>query len=128
MLSVSEELSSVETHFDISLSLLLYQFQKNLVVWKHPIPEHLSIYPLIVSEELSSVETLYCAPRLAPLPFLFQKNLVVWKQYLIFLCFKDKLTFQKNLVVWKQKIKIRISRMYTRVSEELSSVETDLHQ
>jgi len=57
-IQVSEELSSVETRFRISMSLRgFHWFQKNLVVWKLPeMPQRLSGEEY-VSEELSSVET-----------------------------------------------------------------------
>ena len=55
----------------------------------------------------------------------FQKNLVVWKQYLKANIKRiSKVVFQKNLVVWKQYPHLYKTNQFTKVSEELSSVET----
>ena len=56
---VSEELSSVETTRSYNRAVeKIESFQKNLVVWKHHINCKFDAFYLIVSEELSSVETI----------------------------------------------------------------------
>ncbi len=78
-----------------------HKFQKNLVVWKLPeMPQRLSGEEW-VSEELSSVETIFLSYRYPILYFSFQKNLVVWKQNKTIIKPKKEKEFQKNLVVWK---------------------------
>jgi len=47
----------VETHRQASLQKPPGLFQKNLVVWKQPLPRFILHIRPVVSEELSSVET-----------------------------------------------------------------------
>ena len=86
------------------------------------IPGYLDI--LIVSEELSSVETI--TYNFISLGFYeFQKNLVVWKPRCLKAFQAIETVFQKNLVVWKHPKTFEFLRKEDiRVSEELSSVET----
>ena len=79
-----------------------------------------------VSEELSSVETLWIPTSLAKLPLVFQKNLVVWKRIYYYPYPRFCNRFQKNLVVWKLMCCTFSMYIFIKVSEELSSVETVL--
>ena len=60
MVFVSEELSSVETKTkERKMGNIIREFQKNLVVWKHG-DKNMAIEIIEpVSEELSSVETIF---------------------------------------------------------------------
>ena len=79
----------------------------------------------VVSEELSSVEILLGIYG-SEFNREFQKNLVVWKWIAYIHCTETTKLFQKNLVVWKRNGGKEKSKIYRKVSEELSSVETDI--
>ena len=70
-------------------------------MWKHEDPHELDFWKW-VSEELSSVETIYHEEKPKEKPREFQKNLVVWKPNFRLDLLRRKDEFQKNLVVWKR--------------------------
>ena len=119
---VSEELSSVETRQCIVSFISSYQFQKNLVVWKHtqrPAYLHKNTLfqkNLVVWKHLKKERgirdsecfrrTQQCGNIFDIKPgtsyaLRFQKNLVVWKHSLQTGVGAGHNGFQKNLVVWK---------------------------